>query len=776
MNIHEMNGCAPAPLAHYLKALGILRLVSEQADPEARGWWNGDQFRLATFLSKEKLEDFFLNQYTPSPIIAPWNRGSGFYDQNDPSLSTFKSTDAERAAHIKSGIESAFKLLKEISDADKKVREIKNETKLTKDDKDLIRRELRIPQNSKIKLTLAQKKELKEREKSLLMAKKKHGSGENYKKKLAFAERRFKQCKSELIPRIRLAWRGALREWMDVAIVLSENGSPSYPSLLGTGGADGHLDFTNNFLQRLSDMFDFSTPEGKPRQNAAAWFNNAIWGTPITDFQHGKAIGQFNPGMAGGANAGNGPSASSLLNPADFILMMEGTILFSSHVTRRSQSDRQPRTAIPFAMNAQGAGYTSASVDDESSRGEQWMPLWSHPLKLNELHHLLAEGRAQIGPITANEPLNMARAVMRLGSARGINAFQRYGYIERQGRSNLAVPIGRFAVPDRVSPHLICLDDLDAWHGRLRRQARSKTAPARLQMVERQLSDSLFAVTRHPDEPARWQSVLIAMANVEAVLRTGSGYRARPIPPLCPEWVRAADDGCPEIRLALSCALQWPSPRRHWLPLRKNQFAVSAGTAHSHLDKLPDVVMTGRDGVEDAISVLRRRLVEIDTNNGRVLNLHSAKKASAYPEDLGKLLAGEVDPNRVMQLARALMALDRLKWSETPCPPKHPNKYEYRPDDIWLSIRLSMLPFPLPPDNRQVPTDPAILRRLESGDVPSSLEISRQRLRAAGIQTTLRSAIVPLHTARLWAAALIFPISKNTALAFLRRLDSNSLI
>jgi hypothetical protein len=34
-----LHGCTPEPLMSYLKALGILRLVAEQADPEARGAW-----------------------------------------------------------------------------------------------------------------------------------------------------------------------------------------------------------------------------------------------------------------------------------------------------------------------------------------------------------------------------------------------------------------------------------------------------------------------------------------------------------------------------------------------------------------------------------------------------------------------------------------------------------------------------------------------------------------------------------------------------------------
>ncbi len=59
----QLAGCRPEPLAYYLKALGILRLVSEQADPEARGWWADDEFRLRTKLSREELEKFFFEKY-----------------------------------------------------------------------------------------------------------------------------------------------------------------------------------------------------------------------------------------------------------------------------------------------------------------------------------------------------------------------------------------------------------------------------------------------------------------------------------------------------------------------------------------------------------------------------------------------------------------------------------------------------------------------------------------------------------------------------------------
>lgn len=750
MIVHNLAGCAPNPLAHYLKALGILRLVAEQADPQARGWWEGERFRLASLLDRDAIETFFLEQYQPTPLVSPWNKGSGFYYLNDPGLTPAETGRASRAERLRAGIVASRDLLDEITKADEAVRTIKAEA-------------------SDRKLTSAKKKALKQ--------------SPDYKKRLSEAEKAFKLLKTDLIPRIRLAWRGPHREWMDAAMVLGDDGLPLYPALLGTGGNDGRLDFTNNFLQRLNEVFDLSSESGHPQPIAHSWFSGALWGAPITGCQSGSAVGQYFPGMAGGANNSNGPNGDSLLNPVDFILMMEGTVLFKAHATRRFGAMEQTRAAAPFAVSAQGAGYVSASVTDESARGEQWMPLWSQPLTLAELRRLLGEGRVQIGARSAQEPLDLARSVARLGSARGITAFQRYGYIERNGQSNLAVPLGRFRVPEHSSNQLSCLDDLDTWLGRLRRESRTKHAPARLDLVTRRLFDSLFAVTQHPDESLRWQSVLSAMADVEGVLRTGAGLSAGPIPRLRPEWVRAADDGSPVFRLALACALQasgfprngppYDPLRRHWLPLDRNGFATSGTGSQKRIQTDPGVVLTGRKGIDDAVALVQRRLIEAGQGGERRLPLTPAWKASAHPSDLARLLGGEVDLDHTMQLARALMAIDAWQWNANPCPARFPSDEAY-PDDAWLAVRLALLPWPLP-DGLAIGADAAIIRRLMSGDIPSAVRTALQRLLAVGIKATVRIAAAGPQTACLWAAALAFPITKPTAADFLRRLDVNSL-
>ena len=76
---HKLTGCAPIPLAHYLKALGVLRLVSEGPDPHAEGWWAGDVFHLRTSLPEAELCRFFLEEYRPTPIVGPWGTRIRFF-------------------------------------------------------------------------------------------------------------------------------------------------------------------------------------------------------------------------------------------------------------------------------------------------------------------------------------------------------------------------------------------------------------------------------------------------------------------------------------------------------------------------------------------------------------------------------------------------------------------------------------------------------------------------------------------------------------------------
>ena len=127
----KLTGCAPTPLAAYLKALGILRLVSEQADPTARGFWQNESFVLSTTLSEEELAEFFLCRYAPTPIVDPWNGGSGFL-KNDKSadfLAKFEQSSTPRLARYQVGAKAARDLCHALSEAKLAEVAIKEESK-----------------------------------------------------------------------------------------------------------------------------------------------------------------------------------------------------------------------------------------------------------------------------------------------------------------------------------------------------------------------------------------------------------------------------------------------------------------------------------------------------------------------------------------------------------------------------------------------------------------------------------------------------------------------
>jgi CRISPR-associated protein Csx17 len=90
MNEIALDGCTATPLANYLKALGVLRLLSSKY-PETRGGWRGNRFVLTTPLDREGIERldrkgierFFLQEYAPTPIISPWSGRAGFLEGDD---------------------------------------------------------------------------------------------------------------------------------------------------------------------------------------------------------------------------------------------------------------------------------------------------------------------------------------------------------------------------------------------------------------------------------------------------------------------------------------------------------------------------------------------------------------------------------------------------------------------------------------------------------------------------------------------------------------------
>ncbi|MEI8210977.1 MAG: type I-U CRISPR-associated protein Csx17 [Planctomycetota bacterium] len=802
LHIHHLYGCSPAPLANYLKALGILRLVGEQVDVSARGWWQDEHFCLMSHLTTEEVEHFFLKTYQPTPIVSPWNKGSGFYKANDPGLAPLENSTASRFERYRRGVSDARMLLDSVANADGVIRSIKARTKTNKSfQTDEQRQSLANSDvfNQTISLLeqLGSRSDVPEKERDIVLKEidvvrsliipatrpatkaeagnlKENGG---YKRILAAAERRFRSLKASMIPDCRKLWRGPHANWISAALVLDDEGNPAWPSLLGTGGNDGNLDFTNNVMQRLGDLFDLASTDGDCHSTTRSLLLHAIWSSP-SDRMASSAIGQFQPGNAGGANSSTGSIGESLVNAWDFVLMMEGAILFSSRSTRRLDPSTSSRASAPFAIRSQAIGHNSPGFE-KAQRGEQWMPIWCKPATLDDVSGLLGDARLQLGKQTANRPIDAAHAISRLGVARGIDSFVRYGYLERNGQSNLAVPLGRIRV--RQSLHAYLIDDLSTWLDRVHRRSQDKNSPSRFSQRVRILADSVMSALTHDDAPGRWQEILQSAAQLESLQTTGSGIDAGPIPALSVDWINAIDDGSPEVRLATalgSAASAYSNERKaidpvrhHWLPLERG--ARRFKTSDKRLAKDPRVVVTGRDPISDCAAIVERRFIEAAAKGERRLRLVSALGASARLEDLALFVCGQLDIQRVFDLARALMA---VKWDEW-----HPKftlqsrKTSETPPEAWLALRLACLPWPLA-DGRRIPSEPTIVRRLMSGDSSGAIQTALTRLRSTGIRVPLRAAFTDPQTARLWAAALVFPIDRQSATRAMAILDPSTKV
>ena len=692
IHLHHLSGCAPTPLAHYLKAIGIQRLVAQQKDVEVRGFWRDQHFCLLTVLDQRALEEFFLEEYAPTLIFNPWGARSGFYAGSSETaarnrLNEIENSSTVRLASFRRDIKTAREVLTRVGGEK--------------------------PENE--------------------------------------------QAKANLVAHLRSVVRGAAAEWLDTVTAVV-GVSLRNPALMGTGGNEGSGGYASAYFQSVIDCVLSTDRRGVHQRLRRSLFGAAeqqpgdLWS---------ETFGQFIPD-------GNG-------NAWDYLLAFEGAVAFRSSVTRRAMAASGQRfLSSPFYLPHQAFGAAGGAAIDEYAvnkgrlnpgRGEQWFPFWDRPASFAELSPTISEGRCAVGRQTARVPLDAAQAIGQHGVARGITSFLRYGYLQRNNlATHFAILLGVTSVRERSGSRL--LDELRPWLASVHREARKKGAAARAVLAERTLSQAAFVAVQD-ESPSAWQDVLIACASVEALHANGTGFGAGPSPVLSSGWLGAADDDSPEWRLALSLGSAargykdgrpFDSVRAHALPLDPKKGWRYATGADKRLVNDPRVVMTGRDPLGDLIALVERRLVEASQRGIRTLPLVAAYGTGARLDDLTRFLTGEVDVERVVALGRALMALD---WEHVRRPRAQIRSRSHRPDEAWEALRVCALPFAV--RERTLATDPAMFRRLASGDVSGAVELALRRLRASGFRPPLAAAIADPRSARRWAAAFAFPIDPAVA-------------
>lgn len=637
-----LSGCAPTLLSGYLKALGVLRLVHEQVDGRARGAWRDDGFLLLCDLSAVELREFFLSRYAPTPIVTPWNGGSGFFPKDQQA-----GIDALR----RSG-EARFEPYRRTIDA---CAQVLRESGLVEKPRD--------------------------------------------EDKWALLQRLRNQLPDEALP------------WLDAAYVIAEE--PRYPALLGSGGNDGRFDFANNFMQRLGELL---LGGGRRRRGAgpAEQLDAALLGGGGAGVLQDLAVGQFAPAAAGGINMGSGIEGPSRVNPWDYVLTLEGAVLFAGAAVRRldSGAGRLGMAAFPFHVKTSAVGYGSAADVDQAagaSRGELWLPCWREPASFPELRALFSEGRLELprSRRRAVTGLDATRALASLGVDRGIERFERFAFLRRNGLAFLATHLGSLSVPERELDHVDLLEEASA---RIR-DLEGKDPTAAVGAALRTLQERLYQISVGQEEGLT--GVLMALGRLEHAVR---GARKLSVPPLRldPRWDAAAWDGSAEYAIAASFY--------RWV-------ALDDWGARGPLDNL-----------------VRRGLRRL-----REQGISALKGPSRVPlRALGVLLSGQLDLPRLESL---LFGLSLLSAPPAYIPPRAEPALPLDPRFALLRAVTSSHVWGGGDAHPAPEIIPQILRLVEALQWDAALQLAERRLYASDVRLRVRAAALGAITAP-WPAAL----------------------
>ncbi len=727
MSTIRLTGCAPVPLAHYLKALAILRLISEQRDDSATGYWQGDTFVLDSVLDESALVEFFLKDYRPTPILVPWS-GEDFFGVNrevkpeqvegrfdnrptsSASIEAVLATTTERLESYRTALRKCFAAMDVCS---------------VKGKKDI------------------------------------EGSGNLQKRK-----------KAELLQALRNSLPDDILPWLDAAVVIEEDAfSPN--NLLGSGGgSDGNSHFSDNFMQSVWAVLpDFDCQRKRPlRASSGVAFDSqaALTESLLARQTSNAQLAKLSPVLfdstrVGGPNSISGFESDSASNPWDFVLMIEGTCLFAGALAKKLGTAYPSTAHFPFLLSASPVGAGSLGQTDSAGK-ELWLPLWSLPAGLDEILELFASGRMESHKRMAASGMDAVQAIAQGGVDRGIDEFQRIGLFRgRIGGDNYftSADLGRFIVSR--NPKVDLLADCDVWFDSFRRAATAGSAPASAVRALRKLELAILALCKQGDAE-RVQDVLVALGGCEQAMAHNLSWTAKsylkPVARLSPGWLQAADDCSAEYRLAASLASVYGKYGDTFLPLRSQLEPVKSGVRNGSLwvgwEPTAMVDVAWREGnVVDALNaVMARRVVLAQKAGGS--KWPDTGRCFACPSDISAFIEGRVN---FVRFADLLWGLTLLNWPQIQQSPwrgseSGPTTF---PGAVFTLLKLCFAGTPV--RDVEVPLVPAVHQRAATGQGAAATQLAARRLRASGLAPAVEQVHQQGEAVKRAAAALLFPIS-----------------
>ena len=712
-----LSNCITEPFGNALKALGVIRLIGEQKDPDMKSYWKNGELVIETkaFLSQQEIIEFFMKEYSPTPILAPWLNQSGFWAGFEtPGMKAVMATEEKRFEPYRNNVEKIRSIIKNIAEEQGiKLSDLKDKKK-SKEFKD------------------------KNKEKLIIM------------------------CRNQL--------DDIYVNWSDAAVVINSEGYPKYPPINGSGGNDARLEFTHTFIEMVASVLLKLDDESKYRISSEL-LSNSLFGTFTNNLKKDVSVGKFMPGLTGGLNQGEGiENGSTLVNPWDIILFMEGTIMWASGIGRKNESSGSLPIS-PFTVKL-SSPYSSADPSDPKSF-ELWLPVWKNPAYLNEIRMIFIEGRSDVGRKTASNGLQFAESVNSLGVDRGINEFVRYSLSVKNGQASFLIPLGQYEVKMNRYQELILeldplLSEIDSFLGK-----KKENLPPSFKKAKDEIEKAIFDFTVHGGN-YNAKSVLISLGRFEKLLSDHkamvSNSSLLPLGGLSPEWLKAMNDNSIEMRIALAIS-SITSRNYHneaWKKIgeiRSNIESVEKSGKFKWSKQDGEFSWLGNSIYEKMVNTLFRRMINAEKYNLESLPLYSPIKLSAY--EISEFIHGRFNASLTEDLIFGLLLIDRsgndfynyahsvMGNRETP---------QIIPYDFSL-LKMIFLPEDLKIRNEEsvhIVPEAEIIPLLKAGRVEDACKIAKNRLLSSNLKpiNTIFPNFGPNYGLRL-AAALLLPVNQT---------------
>ncbi len=729
-----LSGCSPVPLAHYLKALGVLRILAKQMDGQTLAHWLNSAFIVTSNKSVADLLHFFEKEYIPTPLVVPWSGGDFFGVNRQPKKTQWKDTP------------SSSRVIEAIMLTD-------------------------TPRFAVYRQTL-QKTFIAMDDSGVISKKVIEGNGTPQR-----------AAKASLLQLLRNRLSDEAVAWIDAAAVI-EPRAPFFNTLLGGGGgSDGNSHFSDNFMQCLwmafPDFYDqrekhVTAVGGVPFDSAAA-LSESLFATVA----FGTRIGKLSPVLfdstrVGGPNQTSGFEANAGSNPWDFIFMLEGTLLFAGALGRKLGDDRAPSARFPFLVNSSSVGLGSSYFGESSGR-EAWLPMWEKPTSLEEIVAIFSEGRIEKHGRMAKFGTDAFVALAQHGCSSGIAAFQRIGFFKgRIGGDNYFTAVDQGVYHSHRNQKVDKLKDVDDWLEKLRYVVQGDQCPRSVCLCVVQVEERIADLALHGSGDSM-QSVLISQGRAERSLAKSLKWSIKndvhPLSGLRPEWLRDTCTNRAEFRLAASLAGMRArfGSSKEMLWLRQHLEPLEIITAKDRswakwAEPGNDVVWHDGDLTDVFNDILTRRIIRFEKSG--VEGWPDWSPRYARLDDITAFIEGRTDDTLIADLLWGLCLIDWQNSEIRDAEPSVPNRirYDWRKDDDHRAVPSSFyallkLCFQPKRNDRTIPLVPAIHNRARSGQGEEASILAARRLRASGCPPLVDKLPVSAAVARRTAAALLFPIS-----------------